>query len=78
MKLWPLVPPRHLCFGFVAITEREREPPRKAARTRSRRPSGYRGGDRGWQVRHHVPIAGAADARSACRGRRRSRRGARA
>ena len=55
-----------------------REPLCQAARTRGRRPAGDRRPDRGRQVRHHVPVAGAADARHACRRRRRSRRGARA
>ena len=42
-----------------------------AARTRGRRPAGYGRPDRRRQVRHHVPVAGAADARHACRRRRR-------
>ena len=45
------------------------------ARTRSRRQARHRRPDRRRQVRHHVPVAGAADARPACgRGRRPQRR----
>ena len=51
-----------------------RESPRHAARARGRRPSGDRRADRRRQVRHHVPVAGAADARHARRRRCRSRR----
>ena len=49
-----------------------------AARARGRRPAGDGRADRRRQVRHHVPGAGAADARHACRRRRRSRCRARA
>ena len=63
---------RGLCFAFSA-----HEPPRHTARTRGRRPAGDRRPDRRRQVRHHVPVAGAADARHARRRRRRSQRRAR-
>ena len=53
------------------------EPPFQIARARSRRQAGHRRRDRRRQVRHHVPVAGAADARHARRRRRRSRRRAR-
>ena len=43
------------------LPECRNEPAQPPARTRSRRPARHRGPDRRRQVRHHVPVAGAAD-----------------
>ncbi len=59
------------------VAERASEPPRQASRTRSGRQTGDRRPDRRRQIRHHVPGAGAPDARHAGRRRRRSERRAR-
>ena len=67
------------CVSVAPIANgRAGEPSCQVARARGRRQAGHRRRDRRRQVRHHVPVAGAADARHARRRRRRSRRRARA
>ena len=72
----PLVSVSCSMFPSRASSGAQRESSFQVDRARVRRQAGDGRRDRRRKIRHHVPVAGAADARHACRGRRRSRRGA--